>query len=274
VKALLQRFLRELGIYHRLKASAVYDIYWRLVDPRVIQQAEAELEFYRKVLPSFRAGDLIFDVGANQGTKTRTFLRLGARVIAIEPDPTNQEILRASFLKRRFTPPPVILVPAALSESIGTERLWVDEPGSAKNTLSPKWVDILRHDGERFGHTHQFGRSKTVQTTTLDALIRKHGRPFFVKIDVEGSEARVLRGLSRPVPNISFEVNLPEFLEEGLECVKRLEGLEARGAFNYVVHYEEGLALPAWLSGQEFALRLRLCRARSVEVFWKCLGAR
>ena len=41
--------------------------------------------------------------------------------------------------------------------------------------------------------------------TTLDALIARHGRPAFIKIDVEGYEAEVLDGLSRAVPALSFE---------------------------------------------------------------------
>jgi len=41
--------------------------------------------------------------------------------------------------------------------------------------------------------------------TTLDALIATHGRPAFVKIDVEGFEADVIAGLSTPIPALSFE---------------------------------------------------------------------
>ena len=44
---------------------------------------------------------MIFDVGANVGDKTDVFLRLGARVVSIEPDEANQEVLRGKFLRYR-----------------------------------------------------------------------------------------------------------------------------------------------------------------------------
>ena len=44
-----------------------------------------------------------------------------------------------------------------------------------------------------------------VPVTTLDALIDRYGLPAFCKIDVEGFEEAVVRGLSRPIPSVSFE---------------------------------------------------------------------
>ncbi len=274
LKSYFQTTLKRIGLYHRLKASLVYDLYWKVVDRSVTDGASRELDFYRALLYGFRPGDLIFDVGANHGTKTGIFLKLGARVIAIEPDEVNQGILEKTFLKYRLRPKPVIIVGNAVSDTMATASMWVDEPGAAKNTLSHKWVDALRKDEGRFGHVLQFGEQKQIETTTLEQLTVVHGSPFFIKIDVEGFELNVLKGMQRPVPYLSFEVNLPEFRPEGLQCVELLGRLADNGKFNYASNCCQGLALERWLDFREFPQALNQCTEPSIEVFWKTLADR
>jgi FkbM family methyltransferase len=264
----LQTLLKRAGLYNRLKASCAYDLYWTLVDRSVIAQVYGETTFYRNILTGFRSGDLIFDVGANDGFKTDIFLRLGARVVAVEPDSTNQETLRQKFLTYRLTRKPVVVIGKALSDDESEATMWIDQPGSAKNTLSHKWVETLRHDDDRFGCHHDFGRRQTIKTTTLDQLIRTYGLPFFIKIDVEGHESHVLSGLHAAVPYVSFEVNLPEFRSEGKQCVEMLQRLSAEGRFNYVGgDYRKGLVLSRWLDAPEFSRVLSQCMESSIEVF-------
>ena len=93
--------------------------------------------------------------------------------------------------------------------------------------------------------------------------------PRAIKIDVEGYELHVLRGLRQPVPYLSFEVNLPEFRSEGLQCVDVLEALASEGKFNYTDDCRQGLALKQWLAPQEFSALLARCGDPSIEVFWK-----
>ncbi|MGY2080196.1 FkbM family methyltransferase [Modestobacter sp. SYSU DS0657] len=49
----------------------------------------------------------------------------------------------------------------------------------------------------------------TVPLRTLDELVAVHGRPALVKIDVEGHEPGVVRGLTTALPTLFFEVNRP-----------------------------------------------------------------
>ena len=147
--------------------------------------------------------------------------------------------------------------------------MWIDTPGGAMNTLSQKWAETLRADDRRFGHKLSFGYWREVETITLEQLIAEQGSPFFIKIDTEGHELNVLRGMVRPVPYLSFEVNLPEFRPEGLESIQVLGRLAPNGRFNFVRDCRQGLVLDQWLSKEEFSTIMDSCTDESIEVFWK-----
>jgi FkbM family methyltransferase len=269
LKSYFQRSLTQLGLYERVRASWIYDFYWAISDRRIINDRRSELNFYRSLLGGFREGDLIFDVGANQGYKTHLFLRLGAKVVAVEPDRISQEVLEQKFLKHRLKRKPLVIVGKAISDRSSKITMWIDTPGSAMNTLSQKWAETLRADDRRFGHTLSFEHSRDVETISMEQLIAAHGLPFFVKIDVEGHELNVLQGMLRPVPYLSFEVNLPEFRPEALECVRVLERLNRDGEFNYASDCRRGLAMKQWNRAEEFSAILDSCTDASLEVFWK-----
>lgn len=272
LKPSIQTLLRRVGLHQRLRTSRIYDLYWRMADIRIIDDRSREVEFYRMLLEGFRKGDLIFDVGAHEGYKTDIFLRLGARVVAVEPDEVNQDVLEQKFLRYRLTRKPVVIVGKAVSDRNTVEKMWIDTPGSAMNSLSQKWVETLRGDERRFRRRLDFAQQREVETITLEHLFLKHGHPFFVKIDVEGHESSVLRGMQRPVPYLSFEVNLPEFIPEGLECVELLRSVAVDGKFNYTVDCRRGLVLEEWLEAGKFSQVLNACSETSIEVFWKSPG--
>lgn len=266
--------LRNTALRHRLRASAIYDLYWRVSDRQVLDERDHEVEFYRSLLSDMPRPGLIYDVGANLGYKTDIFLRLGAHVVAIDPDRANYEILFRKFHWLRSRKKPVTIIDKAVSREAGVLTLWIDQPGSAKNTLSPKWVDTLRNDKERFGETLSFAGKQDVETTTIADLIREFGSPYFVKIDVEGHELDVIMGMREPVPYLSFEVNLPEFLGEGIACVTALHGLSTESTFNYSAGLSTGLALDDWLPASAFYDVVNSCGHKSIEIFCRTITGR
>jgi FkbM family methyltransferase len=172
-------------------------------------------------------------------------------------------------VKYRLRPKRVNVEGKAVSDVISTKTMWIDAPGSGKNTLNPKWVQTLRTDPKRFGQRLDFAGERQVETITLEELMATHGIPFFIKIDVEGHEPSVLRGLNRPVPYLSFEVNLPEFKLEGLQCINILREIAAHGQFNYTVNCQRGLMFDQWMAHREFTRIFEECKEASIEVFWK-----
>lgn len=79
---------------------------------------------------------------------------------------------------------------------------------------------------------------------TLHDLVRQFGVHDFCKIDVEGFEYEVLRGLNCPLPALSFELTR-EFLDDARRCIGLLEEL-GMSRFNFVSGEGSEFALPAW----------------------------
>ena len=86
----------------------------------------------------------------------------------------------------------------------------------------------------------------TVPMTTLDALITKYGKPVFCKIDCEGAEADILRGLSSPIRNVAFEY-IPAMPSVTIEAIERLNEL-GNYRFNRVVGETHRFVETAWTS--------------------------
>ena len=102
---------------------------------------------------------------------------------------------------------------------------------------------------------------------TLDELITRCGVPAYIKIDVEGFEAEVLRGLSRRIPLVSFECNLPGFKQESIDCVRVLTALDPSARFNYIADDPPAFLAPDWVSGEEMIGVLEETRLECLEVF-------
>jgi FkbM family methyltransferase len=144
-------------------------------------------------------GDLVFDIGSHVGDRVAAFRRLGARVVAVEPQPALARTLRLLFGRDKA----VTVVESAAGGAAGTVALKLNLDNPMVSTASEDFISASR--GAPGWEGQQWTRTVDVPVTTLDALIARFGAPRFIKIDVEGYEAEVLAGLSAPRPALSFE---------------------------------------------------------------------
>lgn len=212
--------------------SNLYSLYLYLRYPTQYEHNRKEYLFYKNLLMNTT---LVFDVGANIGNKTYIFQKLGNKVISIEPDNTNYDKLVERFRKKS-----VVVVHGCVSDKDGEEIFFEDLPGSSFNTLSTKWKASLSSPYlNRWNETKfKVSNSKIKQSYKLDTLIKMYGKPDFIKIDVEGHELQVIKGLTQRVKIISFECNLPEFKSESLGCIDHLSQINPNTRFNYLCNDE------------------------------------
>ncbi len=180
-----------------------------------------QVAFYRRLINSHEG--TIYDIGAHLGSRTRVFLELGNPVVAVEPQRRFFDILTSSLSEQ----PNCHLVHGAVGAEGGTAEIRISDRHPTVSSLSPDWIGSGVSAGVLRGVT--YNRSETVRLYSMDELIKKHGPPAFIKIDVEGFEYEVIRGLCSPVPALSFEI-VPSSLDLTTHCVEHLEGL---GRYHY-----------------------------------------
>lgn len=216
-----------------------------------VRRDRARVAFYRQFV---QPGELAFDVGAHVGDRTTLLLRAGARVVAVEPQPA----LFAKLDRVFGGDPRVTLVAEAVGAEPGEAELRWPQRGLALASMSTEWVDRVRNSG-RFGVDWE--NRAVVPVTTLDALIERYGAPSFCKIDVEGYEEPVLRGLGHPIATLSIEFT-PEYLDSTERALLRL-GEIGDYRFNYGLGESLVLVERRWLTRDEVLTQLQACEPLS-----------
>lgn len=201
-----------------IRKTAIYKTYQILSQELRIRNWTREDQknglFYSEFI---KPGMLCFDIGANIGNRTKVFLKLGATVVAVEPQNTCMKVLERHYGRN----PRVTLVHKAVGAAQGIQEMMIASEHTL-SSLSKAWVAQVRKTG-RFSESSWEGKQE-VTLTTLDQLIGTHGVPDFIKIDVEGYEYEVVKGLSRPVDLLSLEFT-PEYVDSTISCINHLSGL-------------------------------------------------
>lgn len=200
-----KRRLRGFGAY-----PAARDLYRRL-SPAHRRERRLRRDFFAQFL---RPGDLCFDIGANVGQSIEAMRACGAAVLALEPNPACLPALQFQF----GGDPMVTLVAEAVGAESGEATLHFSGT-AATASLRADW-------NEADDEVH------VTAVTTLEQLMDRHGTPRLLKVDVEGFEREVFRGLRRPVPVVYFEMHAaePEAIEEILGRLGELGRVDGANA--------------------------------------------
>jgi len=231
-------FKDRLGYWYLFKHKDIRNL--RILS----QEDERRLKFYEHFI---KPNDLVFDVGANMGNRTKLYLKLNAKVVAFEPQKMCAEFLESAFKREKnFT-----LIKKALGAKNSEAEMFIANEHTI-STLSKHWVTATKESG-RF-RQNTWNKRQLVKVTTLDDIIKQFGVPSFIKIDVEGYEYEVLSGISVPIDYISMEF-ASENIENTCRCIEHMNSI-SDVLFQIVRGEDTTFYLPEWIPGEELKRRL------------------
>jgi FkbM family methyltransferase len=228
-------------------ASGLYRPLQRLSSLTVNKEvSQARFKMAQNLSTLVPRGSLIFDIGANVGSFSEIYCRMGCHVVALEP---NEDCIRRIRLDHSELP--IVVVPAAVGSKMGLASLHISDAWDATSSLSDEWMKTMAERDGRYGPN--WNREAVVAVVTLDSLVAQFGQPFYIKIDVEGYELEVLRGLSTQPALLSFEFQNAR-LQAAYDCLG-LPLFSANSRYNLIVTsswgYHEQFEKTEWISREE-----------------------
>lgn len=233
MKKLIKNLLGEANIYK------LYDIKNRILPDAAYQEEKKMLKKRKAFFSSFvKPGDLCFDVGANVGNRIQPLLDIGAKVVAVEPQKPCYEYLKWKFGNK------IQIVTKGISDKEGVQNFYISD-SSVISSFSKEWIDSVK---EGRMSSYKWEKVEQIEMTTLDNMLKQFGIPAFIKIDVEGYELNVLKGLNKPIKMISFEYTVPEQTDVAVDCIKRIQAINKNIRCNFSIGESMEYALTEWLS--------------------------
>ncbi len=181
--------------------------------------------------------DIVIDIGANDGEFIRAanYVYPKATIFAFEPLPDKYDILKCLFKNQKINGS---VYSIALSDKKGKSSFYKYKFDRLSSFYKPteSLEKLFNHDAEY--------EKITVETDLFDNIIKlKNGKNTLVKIDTQGAEFEVLKGMEKNFQNISgiiIEVNFDYLYQGQANFVKIFEFLHKNG-FNRFFQLDKGV---------------------------------
>ncbi|MBC7905495.1 MAG: FkbM family methyltransferase [Rhodospirillaceae bacterium] len=154
-----------------------------------------------------KPGMSVLDIGANIGYYVLMELDLigpQGRMVAVEPSPTNIELLKRNIALNGYADIPVVA--GAISDKPGEREFFLAHQSNL-NTFHTTGT----------GAKHLSGKTLDVHTYTVPELVAQYGAPDLIRMDVEGHEVEIFNGMLDAVekgeiaPMVIFETHLSRY---------------------------------------------------------------
>ena len=173
---------------------------------------------------------LAFDIGSNVGDTIHYLLTRYDKIVGFEPNPSLAEHVSNVFQNNN-----VKIVQKGLSSKKEIKPFYISDVKNVISTFSNDWITKSRFTG------NDWNTVINVESITLDDVIDLYGIPDFIKIDVEGYEYEVLKGLTKLLDNTLFGFEWAEELFDNTEnAVKHVQDI---GYTKFAYTNEDNLSL-------------------------------
>ena len=191
---------------------------------------------------------LSFDVGANRGDWVIAALNKGYEVIALEPGAIYKELVGNFIYNPKVTP-----LKMAVADQNYERVTFYEAEEDGLSTLNKDWLtaESMPYAGKPY-------REIGATTITIDELVRLYGEPDLIKVDVEGNEWAVFKGMSKAYGTLAFEWTLATLHEHE----KQIDYLRSLGytkfGYQFIVEHCEpaepsSLSLTEWIEANKDA---------------------
>lgn len=151
------------------------------------------------------------------GNRSKVFREIGWSVVAVDPQKNCCNALSEFFASdANFQ-----IVNKAIGEQPGVAQMYISS-ADVLSSLSQEFIEKTTNSG-RFQRSW-WDRQEEVEMVTLEQLISEYGVPKFIKIDVEGFELSVVKGLRQPIEFLSLEYT-PELSDSLKLCIQHMNSL-------------------------------------------------